>query len=140
MRCHQSGILAMNGHTPLSGIARIASSNLSFLRRFIIIMLALQENKSRQGGRSIIGIILSRLLVRFYCKIIIPKSYREEALSDLLMVFNEKPNNFLKDLWEYTRGSLEYRVTQVQEVLIWIAFCVQKSIIKRRTEIELLNQ
>jgi hypothetical protein len=139
MRCHQSEILAMK-------------EQRSFLKAIGIILILSARNldgvhpmkmqgiKTRVVGVSLIKSILPRLLILSYCRIVIPKSYREEASSDLLMVFDKKPSNsLLKDLWEYTLGSFDFRITQIREVLIWIAFYIQKSIIKRRNEIELLN-
>lgn len=140
MRCHQSEILAMKEQRSLleamRGIWILFASNIDENQP-----MKVQGIKTRiAGGMSLIKSIVPRFLILSYCRIVIPKSYREEASSDLLMVFDKKPSNsLLEDLWEYTLGSFDFRITQIWEVLIWIAFYIQKSIIKRRNEIELLN-
>ena len=80
-----------------------------------------------------IKFILCELLLRTYSIVVIPVSYRGEALNDLRQSFREKSFGLaLIDLWKYTLGAFEYLDTEFQEIWLRGLFHLKRFLLKTR--------
>jgi hypothetical protein len=84
---------------------------------------------------------ITNVVLKVHCKLCIPASYADEALMDLRASFTDKPlNSALVDLREYTVGAINYRLTQVDEVIGRIWFCARKFMVRTKANLNFLNQ